>query len=1085
MNKKIIASVFAWVGVASAASTYVEAFDEQENNASQLTLRLRITNASSDTLNNVRARYFLNYDRSRVLNISQYYMEGATTSIDTLGDFLAVNIDIPKIAPGIFPNVSGISIGVNDTNYLNLNKPAHFSYPGTGDFAITSNIPLYVNGSVLVGSTPIGDEIPKIRFVGIQPENSDTRSAWVELENYGPTDIDLNDYFLKWTTVDSVSIGNVVLPSGNKIRICQSNDSLECPTADVVAIKNVLPFDSVGELVVDNAGFPIDYIAWGSIGSMSDSIRMINEYLETKRFLDTKKVDYAGPVVSYTAGSFYHAVISKDDSPIARWNLFPANQINANASSMPSAEPLSLSNGSIVYLDSNEKMSFAWIPVDGAKSYDLVIVKASDSTLVYEKITSSTSEDVYLPYGNYLWGVTSSDEKDMAGWNLLDIFVPGLGNVIDYFRNSDSAPNVTWVDLLLKESVVGVPIYDLGAVPQAARKDSYMLDLKWGQYILQDPWADDSEYISWDSPRNTSSTVESNRSLSFSNYKEERKNREEAWRCWIVATSILNHYNGGNITQDEIKFHIFGNKDPILGAFPQGEDGGGYPDDVSKALRWALGLNQTSLHYGNSRPSIASILEQLKNNRPVVIWQRKHVMIIDAARKHSDEDGFELRFLNTNNNGRSEWKVYKNETDIKRYWFPELTTSPKMSDLYIDLNGNNKMEWGIDYIYDADEDGVLDFDEEYRFHSLKNSDDSDGDEVKDKVEIMSYTLYEPYEEGGVVKETVADIDGDKKRAEMDDDSDNGGRKDGQEDVDKNGIKEIGESNPYIAFDDFNSSNPMVPGEYALYASSNLRVNDGVKCYDGAGFCNVGAASINSVETFPLIVGARASVGNVYSRRNVFFRSHSHIYGNVYLGNGFYVDNVSFQNGTIIDGDVVPISIADGLVYFPVIYPMINYDVSDAQNLEVLSARTVDLYDGARYASLKVNSNGKIRIYPGEIWVGNLQLDPGAKIEFVSPGYQTVFHVNGSFIWRGTILNNGFANETIAKGFKLVQHSSKKMYVDEKFFGTIVAPASHVILGQANKTFYGSVMANNISVHQYANIYYVKFNPTTMMYSFNF
>lgn len=65
-------------------------------------------------------------------------MEGATTSIDTLGDFLAINIDISKIAPGIFPNASGISIGVNDTNYLDLNKSAHFSYPGTRNYAITN-----------------------------------------------------------------------------------------------------------------------------------------------------------------------------------------------------------------------------------------------------------------------------------------------------------------------------------------------------------------------------------------------------------------------------------------------------------------------------------------------------------------------------------------------------------------------------------------------------------------------------------------------------------------------------------------------------------------------------------------------------------------------------------------------------------------------------------------------------------------------------------------------------------------------------------------------------------------------------------
>lgn len=1065
----------------------VEAFDEQGNNPSQLTLRLRITNASSDTLNNVRARYFLNNYQNRVLNVSPYYMEEATTSIDTLGDFLAINIDIAKLAPGVFPNVSGISLGVNDTIYRDLRKSEHFSYPGTGNFTSTNNIPLYVNGTVLTGSTPIGDEIPKIRFVGIQPENSDTRSAWVELENYGSTDINLNDYFLKWTVSDSVSFGNAILPAGNKIRVCQSNDSLECPSADVVAVKNVLPFDSVGELVVSNAGFPIDYIAWGSVGNMSDSIRMINERLETGKFFETIKERFFGPKMTYVKGSFYRAVISRNDSLIIRWNLFPANQIDANSSSMPSAGPLSLFDSSIVYLASNEKMSFAWVPIDGAKSYDLIVVNASDSTLVYEKVTKHTSEKVDLPYGEYLWGVASFEDELQLGFNLIDFVIPGgsaIENFINALENAETSPKVTWTDLLLKNSEAEIPIYNLGVIPQAARKDSYMLDLKWGQFILNDSW-DAPRYTSWDSPRNLSSYVDGNWDVQFYDDKEKYLNREEDWRCWIVATSMLNHYNRGNLTQDEIKFHIFGTKDPVLGAFPQGEDGSGYDEDINEALRWALNLPVSKLHYSLGRPSESTIVQMLSERRPVVIGQNQHIMIIDAVKKDAKTGEFSFRFLNTDNEGNSEWRVYKNISGVVCAWFPELTTSPKMSELYEDLNDNGIMEADYDRIFDTDGDGILDFDEDNRFHSLKNSDDSDGDEIKDKIEIMSYTLYEPYEVGGVAKETVADIDGDKKRAEMDDDSDNGGRKDGLEDLNKNGIKEIGETNPYIAFDDYNSSNPMVPGEYALYASSNLRVNDGVKCYDGAVFCNVGAASINSVETFPLIVGARASVGNVYSRRNVFFRSYSHIYGNVYLENGSYIDNVSFQNGTIIDGDVVPISIADALVYFPVIYPMINYDVSDAQNLEVLSERTVDLYDGTRYASLKVNSNGKIRIYPGEIWVGNLQLEPGAKIEFVAPGYQTVFHVNGSFIWRGTILNNGFTNETIAKGFKLIQHSSKKMYVDEKFFGTIVAPASHVILGQANKTFYGSVMANDISVHQYTNIYYVKFNPTTMMYSFNF
>ena len=193
---------------------------------------------------------------------------------------------------------------------------------------------------------------------------------------------------------------------------------------------------------------------------------------------------------------------------------------------MPSAEPLSLSDSSIVYLAPNEKMTFAWLPVDGAKSYDLIIVDAADSSLVYETITSNTSEKVLLPYGEYLWGVASSEEDDMAGWSVIGLLVPGVStvvNVIDFLVSSHSSPEVTWVDLLLKNSEAGIPIYNLSVVPQAARKDSYMLDLKWGQYILNDTWSAKLEgYISWDSPRNLSSSIDENWSVQFSENREKK-----------------------------------------------------------------------------------------------------------------------------------------------------------------------------------------------------------------------------------------------------------------------------------------------------------------------------------------------------------------------------------------------------------------------------------------------------------------------------------------------------------------------------------------------------------------------------------
>jgi len=84
--------------LAAQNSVLVEALDEQFNNPSQITLRIRITNNSQDTLRNVRARYFLSHDEARILSASPYYMVGSALSVDTLEDYLAINIDIPQIA---------------------------------------------------------------------------------------------------------------------------------------------------------------------------------------------------------------------------------------------------------------------------------------------------------------------------------------------------------------------------------------------------------------------------------------------------------------------------------------------------------------------------------------------------------------------------------------------------------------------------------------------------------------------------------------------------------------------------------------------------------------------------------------------------------------------------------------------------------------------------------------------------------------------------------------------------------------------------------------------------------------------------
>lgn len=115
------------------------------------------------------------------------------------------------------------------------------------------------------------------------------------------------------------------------------------------------------------------------------------------------------------------------------------------------------------------------------------------------------------------------------------------------------------------------------------------------------------------------------------------------------------------------------------------------------------------------------------------------------------------------------------------------------------------------------------------------------------------------------------------------------------------------------------------------------------------------------------------------------------------------------------------------------------------------------------------------IKPGEMAIGNIQLESGSKILFSEPGRETIIHLNGSTIWRSKTLNDNL--ELVAKGFKIIQHSSETMIVEGEWAGTIFAANADLILGQSSKTLYGRFLGNNITVHQYATIYNVNFNPT--------
>lgn len=1014
----------------------VEAFDEQGNNPSQLTLRLKLTNNTSDTLNDVRAKYFLSFNRNKVLEISPYYMVGATTSIDTVGDFLAVNIRVAKLAPGVFPNSSGISLGMNYVGWSAFNKQDNFSYPNSSHFVAANNIPVYVNGAIVAGlspinETPTNEEPPKVRFVGIQPENTATRSAWVELQNYGTTDVDLNGLYLKWSASDSVGLGSGTLSAGQKVRICQSN-VLECPADDKVVVNSHYPIGLERSIVVKKGGEAIDSVVLGTCENVG--------YTCLRTVVDSLK---SGLFNQYSLGDFFKYVDN------AGWNIYSAGEINGNPDALPMAKPYVLPSSAFVAIDKNKKARLAWIPVKGAKSYVVSVYKKNDKSLVARRTVQSNFVELSLNAGAYLWNVSSFAE-DGNQVNISQAYGANEGNTI-YVLQMDAH------NIKVREKKI------INVTPFAARKDTKLLDPKWGSLLELKEW----------NKEHTSHPL----------YDEEEENR-----CWAVAANVLNYYYGGTMTQDEIKIYgmkyQYPNLHPVFW-FTHGDRGLATMGTTVEVLRRLFGEIPT---IGFGMPSLSTVRTAL--NRPVpdpilVAISMKdrgnrqmsddevsgHQMVIDGYavldQAVNFDDGYSLaagtvvyHFVNWDNNAASYWMA-ANSFNYDFYLIAENRARVGNKDRRVDD--------------DNDGDGIKDFDEIERFGSNYNSLDSDGDGLKDLKEIEAYVkLCVADPKVGCSSFDYMDYDKDGLATYWDWDSDNGKESDGSEDkAGRNIFKD----------DDDVPGQPKtvdwdLPPNITIYSLDAMRVNDRTVCRDGEGYCKI--ASESSRIDFAINIGVESVVGEIYSMGGVWLRSRSVVKGDIhtFFGNG-NGSTITPQGDVVHDGNIDPHNFDEWPYYVwngAMQASMKNEGIVSAPPLIVSAGQEKTLGNGDMYSKVKVESGATLKIMPGEIKVGDIQFESGSTITFTNPGQQTVIQAEGNFIWRTTISNAD--KELVAKGFKLIQYSDKNVNIEGDWAGTIHAARSSLVMGQTNKLMYGRFLARLVTIHQESTIYRVDFAPIT-------
>ena len=662
---------------------------------------------------------------------------------------------------------------------------------------------------------------------------------------------------------------------------------------------------------------------------------------------------------------------------------------------------------------------------------------------------------VSLSDGNYSWLVYCGEYIDGDGDILINGRDDGFVDEQNMLLLSKNIDLNTWGALAI-DTIKGY-------------KDSKFLFLGYGQDALEYKW----DAIHADMPE-----------------------ASNAYRCWLVAAQIMNHVYGGNVTQDEILFATrFNNDEPLVSPFfPIGADS----VDRLKALRFALQTDSIT-QYGGT-PSYSIVKKEIDQGRPIyvssVYWSgsdskyKDHAMVIYGYVGKSDNYAFLYAF--GNNYGFLTNSVGKTDS-ISEYLLVKATKgSVAMHDSRLDM--------------DSDGDGITDFDEIERFGTNPYSIDSDGDGMDDKKEIFDYTIKSKYDEkidmtfpdrAQTVMSKIAkksNEDGDEFRKESDNDDNGDGINDGLE----------GNVN-------FQIDNMDVPLDYTLFARSHLVLNDGVKCFDldvkNNILCRVGVGggnnfSYNSQQTF-FLMGVNSRIGNADVRLPIlesgraFLRNSAIIQGDLNL----HILTAGTQPHTVAElGQDEPYLVRQSnvliggninLKYYE--YYGSNDDwkgnyqcnLSKFYDVPNMGNKSVDggsflLTNGASYSSLKIQGNSRLIIPPGEFYIDSLlQIESGTRIEFLNPGESSIIHLNGKLIWRpqnDISLSDAAYWTNVARGFKLIQHSSEYMLIEGFFGGTIYAPLSELILGQVNKKIYGRFLAKDITVHQYAEVFRVDYDP---------
>lgn len=451
------------------------------------------------------------------------------------------------------------------------------------------------------------------------------------------------------------------------------------------------------------------------------------------------------------------------------------------------------------------KPRFSWYGVPGAGRYRIQI--AADERfekLLYDTIAPSAGSDVLvqeehrgpeLPQGEYFWRTQTIDAAGREA-----PFSEAVSFLI--------VPRVKLASLQASEEAAKpqpriVRQLDVPIIKQ--RKDTAMLMLE--ALAENNPRA-------WDRP-----DPESGRPY-----------------CARAGVADIVAFYGGNIALDRLSYEGF--KDERPGPELDLPETGMVDSEIKRIVRYALGTegryfanryNETGggdwpacrarnqqLGCGTTTPcpecpeeieysfgvnTIANIKKEIDAGRPILASTTDHVFLVTGYGSYKEYFVY----------------VYMDEGGAFPVAANARSFSRKFDSYWTDLLPVKLAQQEPEIFTDRDGDGVVDFDEHSRrFSTDPAKRDSDDDGVDDKQDIRA-SVFDP--EFGYVRAmareaatnqdaieaqvdfSARDSDGDGKPMELDPDSDGGRCKDGEEDLDGDGIRDASESSNFVGRDD--------------------------------------------------------------------------------------------------------------------------------------------------------------------------------------------------------------------------------------------------------------------------------------------